>query len=272
MTNPSAVTCRLVMFRTCETAGCTTDCSHRGRRSGWAPLLLSACSPQAGSRRSASSGPSTTTHHSINTERWSLNPEHPNTLCSVTYRSNLWIWVRPAGSHGAHDAPTGIHVEVPPGQDHLCSTTGLSHKAGGVRLKGAAHWFTEVHAVREELSCEQMMLRENSQWQHLSRPDTWTWCREDPAGWSCVETPDWAGCRTLNELQGSSPQRAEGPDGLLLPPPAAAEPSSTAAPTPPAERRRWPGEEPPHSPPAGWRTRGDRSEHWTPSVLHFIVI
>lgn len=41
---------------TFETADRTTDCSHRGRQSAWAPLFLLPCSPQAGSTHSASSG------------------------------------------------------------------------------------------------------------------------------------------------------------------------------------------------------------------------
>lgn len=55
---------------TCEAAGCTTDCSHRGRPSGSAPLLLSPGSPQAGSTRSASSGRATERHDS---DRWFID-------------------------------------------------------------------------------------------------------------------------------------------------------------------------------------------------------
>lgn len=49
---------------TCQTADCTTDCSHHGRQSDSAPLLLSPSSPRTESTHFASSGPSTETHHS----------------------------------------------------------------------------------------------------------------------------------------------------------------------------------------------------------------
>ena len=103
----------------------------------------------------------------------------------------------------------------------------------------------------------------------MSHFDTWTWCRGDPAGWSCEETPGSAGCHTLNELRHSGPRRAVGADERLPHPSAAADPSSTVAPTPPAGRRRWPGEEPPHNPSIGWRDT--RRQSWTPTeTAHFI--
>ncbi len=191
-------------------------------------------------------------------------------MTSWTHRGHLRLWVCPAGSHGANNASTGIHVKVPPRQDDLGPAAGLSHKLGGVGLERAAYRLTEIHTKREGRSaCERLMLRENNLEEHVCHLRTWTWCREDPAGWSCEETPGSAGCHTLNELQHSGPQQAVGLDGPPPPPLAAAEPSSTAAPTPPAGRRWWPGEGPPRNLPAGrrdmrrqiWPSTG--TEHFT---------
>lgn len=88
------------------------------------------------------------------------------TSCPVTHRSHLWLWVCPAGSHGANNASRGIHVKVPPGQDDLGPTARLSHKLGGVGLECAAYWLTEIHTWREGQStegwrarCEKLLLR-----------------------------------------------------------------------------------------------------------------
>lgn len=133
---------------TCQTAGCTTGCSHHGRPSDSARLPPSLGSLQAGSKRSASSDHATETHRRDQQRRTDRSPSQNIVTRSspVTHRSSLWLWVRPAGSHGAHDASTGIHVEVPPGQDDLSAPVGLSRKLGGVRLESAAHWFTEINA------------------------------------------------------------------------------------------------------------------------------
>lgn len=137
---------------TCETADCTTDCSHRGRQSDSAPLPRSPCSPVAGSTHSASSGPATETHHSGHQGVDGSRTRGIRTSCAGTHRRHLWLRVRPAGSHGAHNASAGIHVKVPPGQDNLSVATRLSRKQGGVGLERAAYWLTEIHTERDEES------------------------------------------------------------------------------------------------------------------------
>lgn len=64
----------------------------------------------------------------------------------LSHRSRLRHCARPAGSHGAHNAPAGIHLEVPPRQDDLSLAVGLGRKAGGMGLKRAAHRLAEIHA------------------------------------------------------------------------------------------------------------------------------
>lgn len=132
---------------TCESAGCTTDCSHRDRRSNSAALLRPPCSPLAGSTHSASNGPATKTHSGYQQED-SLTPLFP--LYALSHRGVLWYCVCPAGSHGAHNAPAGIHLQVPPRQDNLCLTVRLGHKLGRMGLKRAAHQFAEIHTESEE--------------------------------------------------------------------------------------------------------------------------
>lgn len=70
----------------------------------------------------------------------------PSPPRSPSYRRCLRCGVRPAGGQGAHDAPAGIHLQVPPGQDHLSLAVGLGREAGRVGLRRAAHRLTEVHA------------------------------------------------------------------------------------------------------------------------------
>lgn len=170
------------------------------------------------------------------------------TLRSETHRGRLRLQVGPAGSHGAHNASAGIHVQVPPGQDHLSPTSSLSHEPVGVGLKPTAERFTEVHPGNNRALNEG---EERMEQEVILLLCTWTWSRPDSGGWSWRGSPGSAGCHTRNELRHSGRRRGAGPDGTPPPPPAAAASSSTAAPTPPAERRRWPGEGPPHSPPAG---------------------
>lgn len=84
--------------------------------------------------------------------------------CSITHWSHLWLRVHPAGSHGAYDASTGIHVKVPPGQDHLCPTARLGHKLGGVGLERAAYRFTKINTDKggkTEQRCYNLKMREN---------------------------------------------------------------------------------------------------------------
>lgn len=169
---------------------------------------------------------------------------------SVTHWGHLWLLVSPAGCHGAHYGPTGVHVQVPPGQNHLSPAAWQSHKLGGVGLEGAAHRLAKIHAEREGWQSERDV--NNCRCIRASVSFlTWTWCRRDPAGWSWQETPGSAGCRTPRELRHTGPLRAEGPAWPPPPPLAAAEPSSIEAPTLPAGRRRWPGEGRPRSAPAG---------------------
>lgn len=86
-----------------------------------------------------------------------------------------------------------------------------------------------------------------------SSSPTWTWCTEDPAGWSSEETPGSAARHTRREPRHTGPRLGAGAGGTRPPAAAAAGPSSTAAPTPPAGRRLWRGGAPPRSPPAGRR-------------------
>ena len=65
-----------------------------------------------------------------------------------THRSSFWLWVGPAGGHGADDGSLRVHVDVPPGQNHLGLATGLGWKVGGVGLWSAAHRLTEVQTGR----------------------------------------------------------------------------------------------------------------------------
>ena len=61
-----------------------------------------------------------------------------------THRCGCWLWVGPAGGHGADDGALGVHVDVPPGQNHLGLAAGLGGKVGGMGLWRAAHRLTEV--------------------------------------------------------------------------------------------------------------------------------
>ena len=77
---------------------------------------------------------------------------HLNNTMVQTNRSSLSVWVGPAGSHGADDGSARVHVNVPPGYDHLRPPAGLSQERGRVRLRGAAHWLTEVHTGKNSVT------------------------------------------------------------------------------------------------------------------------
>lgn len=103
---------------TCESAGCTTDCSHRGRRSNSAALLQSPCSPPAGSTRSASSGPATETQPGYQQEDlstttlttvFSVSPESPLALCTSSWEP----WCTQCSHWDPSPGPTTTGQPVP---------------------------------------------------------------------------------------------------------------------------------------------------------------